>query len=115
MAVHRTLVPPLHGSAKFKATKLVIANVTVALDEFKAQLGRYPTTKEGLQALLTPPRGSDGWDHPFLERLPQDGWHHEFRYRFSAAADIQTFDLVSAGDDGDFDTRDDVRLDSQRP
>jgi type II secretion system protein G len=67
------------------------------LDAFQVDNGRYPTTVEGLQALVTKPDGDlPNWKHSYLDKLPVDGWNHPFVYN-SPGADGKDFDLYSLG------------------
>jgi type II secretion system protein G len=77
-----------------------------ALEVFKVHVGRYPTTEEGLQALLTAPAGldnPDAWRGPYLARrrtVPPDPWGHEYVYRCPGEKYPGRFDLCSLGADG---------------
>ncbi len=62
------------GSSKQKATKAQIAMLGTALDAFRLDVGRYPTTEEGLDALQKNP-GFEKWDGPYLSKdVPLDPW-----------------------------------------
>jgi type II secretion system protein G len=79
------------------------------LDLFKTDNGRYPTTTEGLEALVTPPPGlSATWLGPYVDRLPLDKWGRPFIYRFPGTMGPFPFDLFSAGADGIPDNADDM-------
>ena len=54
--------------AKIKAAKAQIELLGTALDTFRLDVGRYPTTEEGLEALRTKPGGLDRWDGPYLKK-----------------------------------------------
>lgn len=103
-----------HGhNAKPKATIIQIMYISSTLDTFKLDNGRFPSTAEGLSALLVCPAGmSDTW-HPLLRDLPADSWGNEFRYRCPGIRDPAAFDLDSAGPDGALDTADDLHKDSR--
>jgi len=96
------------------ARQEIVGTLGVALDMFEQDMGRYPTTEEGLQVLLTPPPEgrSTGWRGPYLKSVavPLDPWQHEYRYTYpSQLTDVPTlYDLVSAGPDGQYGTDDDV-------
>lgn len=78
------------GPAKQKAALSQIALLGTALDTFRLDVGRYPTTAEGLQALRTNP-GIDGWNGPYLEKeIPLDPWGNPYVY-------------ISPGSHGDYD------------
>jgi len=70
-----------------------------ALDQFHLNVGRYPTTKEGLSALTTNPGGLANWDGPYLKRgLPNDPWGKPYGYE--CPGNSGEFDIYSYGRDG---------------
>lgn len=85
--------------AKIKATKAQIELLGTALDTFRLDVGRYPTTEEGLEALRTKPGVLDRWDGPYLKKdLPLDPWGKAYVYR--SPGEHGPFDIVSYGADG---------------
>ena len=96
--------------AKGKAARAQIEMLGTALDTFRLDVGRYPTTQEGLAALRQRPFGTDRWDGPYLKKdIPRDPWDHPYYYR-SPGEGGRPYDLVSYGADGgpggDGDNRD---------
>lgn len=90
------------GESKGKAAKLQIEELAAALDMFRLETGRYPTTQEGLAALVQKPSGMDNWNGPYLRKriVPEDPWGRTYRYRFPG--EHGEFDLYSLGaDDAD--------------
>ena len=85
--------------AKQVAAKSQISQFESSLDQFKLDVGRYPTNDEGLQALRTKPSEAANWDGPYLQKdVPMDPWGRAYVYRFPGMhAD---FDLLSLGADG---------------
>jgi general secretion pathway protein G len=85
--------------AKHVAAKSQIAQFESGLDQFKLDVGRYPTNEEGLQALRAKPSDAPNWDGPYLQKdIPMDPWGRAYIYRFPGMhAD---FDLLSLGADG---------------
>ena len=85
--------------AKHVAAKSQISEYESALDQFKLDVGRYPTSEEGLQALRTRPMNAPNWDGPYLKKeLQNDPWGHPYVYRFPGThGDL---DLLSYGADG---------------
>ena len=80
-----------------------IAAFTTALDAFKFDCGRLPSTAEGLVALTTRPRNitEAQWHGPYLDAaLPQDAWGHDYVYRCPGIHNTNGFDLYSLGPDG---------------
>ena len=70
-----------------------------ALDSFRLDVGRYPTTSEGLEALRTRPAGLEKWDGPYLKKeIPLDPWDH--RYLYTVPGAHGDYDLISYGADG---------------
>ena len=88
------------GSAKTDTAKLQIADFGVALDMYYLQTGRYPTTSEGLLALIEAPAGVAGWNGPYLKKkkIPKDPWKKNYHY--SSPGEHGNYDLLSYGADG---------------
>ncbi len=85
--------------AKLKTAKTQIELLGTALDDFRLDNGRYPTTEEGLQALREKPEGLDNWDGPYLPKpVPKDPWGHPYQYK--SPGDHGPYDLYSYGADG---------------
>jgi general secretion pathway protein G len=94
--------PRLFGKvsgAKQKAAKAQIELFGTALDTFRLDVGRYPTTDEGLKALREKPSGADAWQGPYLPKeIPVDPWGKNYVYR--CPGDHGEYDLISYGLDG---------------
>jgi general secretion pathway protein G len=86
--------------AKAKAAKIEIEQISQALDLFKLELGRYPTTQEGLQALVAAPPGLANWAGPYWKKstTPKDPWSHEYKY--ASPGTHGAYDIISLGADG---------------
>jgi general secretion pathway protein G len=85
--------------AKLKVTRAQIESFGVALDTFRLDVGRYPTTDEGLQALRQNPGAIERWDGPYLKKdLPQDPWGKVYIYK--SPGDHGPYDIISYGADG---------------
>jgi general secretion pathway protein G len=85
--------------AKLKAAQAQIELLGTALDTFRLDVGRYPSTEEGLQALRQKPGTVDRWDGPYLKKdLPQDPWGKPYMYK--SPGDHGPYDIVSYGADG---------------
>jgi general secretion pathway protein G len=71
---------------------------------FKADCGRYPTTEEGLNALIIRPENipAADWHGPYFDppQLPKDPWDHDYVYRCPGVHNPDGFDLFSCGPDG---------------
>ena len=69
------------GGAKSSTAKIQISDLDKSLELYKLDVGRYPTTAEGLQALVTKPASAGGWNGPYLKGgLPVDPWGNAYRY-----------------------------------
>ncbi|HEV2040260.1 MAG TPA: type II secretion system major pseudopilin GspG [Casimicrobiaceae bacterium] len=86
--------------AKQKAAKIEIEQIGQTLDMFKLEVGRYPTTQEGLQALITAPTGVTNWNGPYWKKstLPKDPWTNEYKY--ASPGQHGAYDVWSYGADG---------------
>jgi general secretion pathway protein G len=85
--------------AKLKTTKAQIELFGTALDTFRLDVGRYPSTDEGLQALRQKPGGLERWDGPYLKKeLPLDPWSKAYVYR--SPGEHGPYEIISYGADG---------------
>ncbi|MBR0757069.1 type II secretion system major pseudopilin GspG [Bradyrhizobium jicamae] len=87
------------GESKAKAAKIQIESFSSALDLYYLDLGRYPSTNEGLAA-LTRSNNAQGWNGPYLRGgvVPNDPWGHGYIYR--APGERAPYDIISLGSDG---------------
>jgi general secretion pathway protein G len=76
----------------------------VALDNYRLDNGRYPTTQQGLEALRTKPAAEPeprNWRGPYLRReVPVDPWDRPYIYRSPGTENPQGYDLLTLGSDG---------------
>ncbi|MCS6927821.1 MAG: type II secretion system major pseudopilin GspG [Candidatus Binatia bacterium] len=85
--------------AKVKTARAQIEMLGTALDTFRLDVGRYPTTQEGLEALRQRPAGVDRWDGPYLKKeVPRDPWGNPYVYR--SPGEREPYELLSYGADG---------------
>lgn len=86
--------------SKVKATKIQIQSFASALDLFFLDLGRYPTSAEGLGALVRDPGGLRTWNGPYIKgsSVPNDSWGHSYVYR--SPGERSSYDIISYGADG---------------
>ena len=86
--------------AKADAAKIEMGQISQTLDLYKLEIGRYPTTQEGLQALIAAPAGVTNWNGPYWKKatLPKDPWGNEYKYTSPGAKG--PYDIVSYGADG---------------
>jgi len=87
------------GSANTDTARLQVENLSSALDQYRLEVGRYPTTDEGLRALIEPPPDAPRWNGPYLRKniIPKDPWGNDYQYR--APGEHGSFDLYSLGAD----------------
>ena len=86
--------------AKSQAAAMQIERLGTVLDTFRLDVGRYPTTQEGLQVLVQRPMGVDRWDGPYINKgVPKDPWDRPYIYRSPGEAG-RPYDLYSLGADG---------------
>jgi general secretion pathway protein G len=87
------------GSSRTKAAKVQIQSLTTALELYKVDTGRYPTTGEGLKALVEAPPGASSWGGPYLTKkeVPNDPWGKAYVYR--SPGEHGAFDISSLGAD----------------
>jgi len=94
--------PRLFGkvsAARQKAAKAQIELFGTALDAFRLDTGRYPTTEEGLKALREKPSGLENWQGPYLPKeIPVDPWAKPYAYK--SPGEHGDYDLISYGLDG---------------
>jgi general secretion pathway protein G len=88
------------GSSREKAAKLQIEGFGQALDLFFLDNGRYPSSSEGLAALVRRPAGADRWSGPYLQQedVPLDPWGNAYEYKVPGGRAPYT--IVSLGADG---------------
>jgi general secretion pathway protein G len=90
---------PKLGKGKQAAAKAQIELLGQALDQFRLDTGRYPTTQEGLNALGANPTGIENWDGPYLKKgLPNDPWGKPYNYQCPGTHG--EYDMFSYGRDG---------------
>ena len=88
------------SESKVKAAKIQIESLATALDLYFLDTGQYPTTSEGLTALVARPGAAGFWNGPYLKgnAVPADPWGHPYLYR--SPGEHGAYDIVSYGADG---------------
>ena len=88
-------------SAKVSTAKTEVSNISAGLDLYKLDVGSYPTTQQGLEALIKAPEGVDNWNGPYIKKTTRlnDPWGHPYNYR--SPGQYGEFDLYSYGPKGD--------------
>lgn len=119
------LIALLAGVAVVNADKILTGNqadiakifvkqsLSVPLTSYKIAMGGYPTTEEGLQALITAPgTGAERWRGPYITadggKLPVDPWGTTYFYRYPGTHNTDRYDVWSAGPDRKEGTADDI-------
>ena len=88
------------GKSRIKAAHAQIDALDKALEAFRLDVGRLPTTEEGLKALNAAPQGITNWQGPYLKKdVPLDPWGHGYVY-VQPGTHQNDFDLISYGRDG---------------
>ena len=88
------------SESRVKAAKIQLQSFASALDLFCLDAGRFPSTAEGLAALVQRTPGVSAWNGPYLKggAVPSDPWSHAYVYR--APGEHGPYDIVSYGSDG---------------
>lgn len=87
------------GGARVSIAKQSIERLGSVLDLYKLDVGSYPTTEQGLEALIRKPSGDEGWNGPYLkaDTVPVDPWSHPYIYRDPSERAGHDYDLCSQG------------------
>ena len=87
------------GESKVKTTRVQIEDLSAALDMYKLDLGVYPSTEQGLSALIEAPANTTRWNGPYLrkQKVPLDSWQQEYHY--VSPGQHGKYDLFSWGAD----------------
>jgi general secretion pathway protein G len=87
------------GKSKQKAAKAQISLFETALDTYRLDVGKYPSSDQALQALRTRPEGVENWDGPYLPKeIPLDPWGNPYIY--TCPGEHGDYDIISYGADG---------------
>ena len=87
--------------AKVAAARSNLAAMGRLLETFRLDVGRYPTTEEGLQTLREAPADAEGWKGPYMTRpIPLDPWNNEYVYEYPGMEGDDSYLLYCYGSDG---------------
>jgi general secretion pathway protein G len=108
-----TNVDKIFGGAQIKTTQLQVReSMRTALTAYRIAMGDYPSTSEGLQALVTAPASkADRWHGPYLNepaKVPVDHWGEQLQYAYPGTRNKSSYDLWSKGPDKQSGTADDI-------
>jgi general secretion pathway protein G len=99
------------GASLKTADLFVKQSIKLPLTSYRLQMGDYPSTAEGLQALISAPAAkADQWRGPYLEdtKLPLDPWKEPYVYRYPGTKNKVGYDIFSKGPDKTEGTKDDI-------
>lgn len=108
------MVPSFSGrteeARKTRARTEIESTLGLALDTFEADTGSYPTTEQGLEALIGQPQAVQNWRGPYVKKSNffEDPWRHRYHYQYPGQYNVYGYDLISAGPDGQLGTEDDI-------
>ena len=86
--------------AKVTAARAQIVNFMTALGSYKLDVGAFPSTEQGLQALRVKPSDAAQWNGPYMPQdIPKDPWQHDYTYKYPGEHGDEP-DIVSYGQDG---------------
>jgi general secretion pathway protein G len=87
------------GKSEVKAARAQMDALGKAIDQFRLDVGRYPSTEEGLATLITRPSNIPKWEGPYLTKsVPLDPWGNPYAYK--SPGEHGDYDLISLGKDG---------------
>lgn len=87
--------------ARITAANTDISNLGVSLDAFEIDAGRFPSSDEGLRALVQQPSSARSWKGPYIKRgVPNDPWGNPYAYQYPGQHNVSSYDLHSMGPDG---------------
>ena len=114
-ALAAMVVPRLTGRSEQARRSIaeadINANIASALRLYELENGTFPTTEQGLDALLSEPTSAPeplNWEGPYLTKKPVDPWNNPYEYRYPGTQNPHEYDLFSVGPDGVEGTEDDV-------
>lgn len=91
------------SSSKPKTARVQIEGLVSALDLYRLDTGRYPSSSQGLAALINEPAGVRNWNGPYLRKstIPKDPWDSDYEYAYPGRkAEVEVFSLGSDGRPG---------------
>ena len=102
MALVAPRVMTLFGNAKEKIAAQSVSQIADVLEFYRLDMGTYPATEQGLQALIKAPPGATNWRGPYLKdaNVPVDPWGKPFQYRYPSSRPGHAFDVFSQGAEG---------------
>jgi general secretion pathway protein G len=115
-ALAAMVAPRLAGRSEQARRRIAKAdiesNISLALKMYEVDNGAYPSTEQGLAALLSKPSSEpvpQNWNGPYLEKKALDPWGNEYQYRYPGTSNAESYDLFSKGPDGTEGGEDDIK------
>jgi general secretion pathway protein G len=108
------LLPNISGRSeearKTRARTEIVSTIGLALTMFESDVGKYPTTEEGLEVLIVKPEQTATWRGPYIRQAKEfrDPWGNPYQYRCPGQHNTTSYDLSSSGPDGQPGTEDDI-------
>ncbi len=108
------IVPNLVGKSRqariVAAKQDIMGSLGVALDLYEQDTGSYPSTEQGLEALVSETSGVQNWNGPYIKSIiaPKDPWQNAYEYTYPSGRFANLYELVSKGPDGELGTDDDI-------
>ena len=107
-----TNLDTIFGNAQGTTAKLFVSeSIKLPLSSYRIAMGDYPSTAEGLQALITAPSGkADSWHGPYFSdpKIPVDPWGEPYVYKYPGVHNPKGYDIYSKGPDKQDGTADDI-------
>jgi len=108
-----TQVDKIFGQSQRKVAEIFVnQTLKTPLNAYRFAVGDFPTTTEGLGALLVAPEGKTGWGGPYLDvkggKIPEDPWGQPYQYRYPGTKNKGGYDIWSRGEDKEDGTADDI-------
>jgi len=88
-------------NSKVQVARAEIEVLDQMVTQFRLDTGSFPSGRAGLSELMVRPAGLEGWDGPYLKKLPLDPWDHAYVYQTPGRGG-RDFEIVSYGEDGAF-------------
>jgi general secretion pathway protein G len=86
-------------TARLTAARADVTVIMTALNAYRLDNGKFPSTEEGLQALVVQPPGTDNWKGPYLKEVPKDPWGNPYVFRSPGKQNPKSVDVLSFGPD----------------
>jgi general secretion pathway protein G len=107
-----TNLDKIFGNSQESVVKVFVQeSIKIPLNTYRINMGSFPSTSEGLQALVTPPgSNADNWRGPYIAdgKLPNDPWGEPYQYAYPGTHNKNGYDIWSKGPDKQSGTGDDI-------